>query len=355
MKISLVMIVKNEEHNLPTCLNSVKDIVDEIIIVDTGSTDSTKEIAKSFGAAIFDFKWNNNFAAARNFGLKKSSGDWNLILDADESISLGNREDILQFAQQNPNCIGKIRIKSPYYEDNILTYSQDEISRLAPKGVMYTGKIHEQLDVKYPRQNVNLEIYHTGYLNTDKSERNLNLILKELKNNPNNNYMLYQAAKTYFVAKEYKKADYYFKKSYKTVKKDAGYIKSLIVSYLYNLTNLPNIEEGLKIIEKECAVFNNDADFCFVSGVYYLNLVLFNTNKYIEYIDKIEESYLKCLEIGENTNNTVVGVGSFKALYNLGTLYEVFNLKDKAIEYYNLSAEYGFEPAKERLATLNKN
>lgn len=355
MKISLVMIVKNEEQNLANCLNSVKYIVDEIIIVDTGSTDSTKEIALSFGANVFDFKWSNNFAAARNFGLKKSTGDWNLILDADESICDGSKEDILNFIKSNPNCIGKIKMKHAYYEDNVLSYSQEELPRLAQKGVLYHGKIHEQLDIKYPRKSVNIQVYHTGYLNTDKSDRNLNLILKELKNNPNDNYLLFQAARTYFVAKEYKKADFYFKKCYSSINNNMGYKKSLVVSYLYNLSNLPGIENGLKIIEKQINNFQNDADFHFACGVYYLNLVLFNTNKYMNYIDKIEESYLKCLEIGENSNNSVIGVGSFKALYNLGTLYEVFNLKDKAIKYYNLSAEYDFEPAKERLLALIKN
>ena len=67
------MIVKNEENNLPRCLESVRDLADELIIVDTGSTDRTKEVAASFGAAIFDFEWCDDFAAARNFAFSKAS------------------------------------------------------------------------------------------------------------------------------------------------------------------------------------------------------------------------------------------------------------------------------------------
>jgi GT2 family glycosyltransferase/2-polyprenyl-3-methyl-5-hydroxy-6-metoxy-1,4-benzoquinol methylase len=85
--LSLCMIVKNEEQNLVRCLTSVKPIVDEIIVVDTGSTDRTKDIAKAFGARVFDFEWTDSFAEARNVSLSKARGHWILILDADEVIS----------------------------------------------------------------------------------------------------------------------------------------------------------------------------------------------------------------------------------------------------------------------------
>lgn len=85
--LSLCMIVKNEETFLEQCLNSVKGLVDEIIIVDTGSTDRTKEIARRFTDKIFDFKWCDDFSAARNESLKHATGDWILVLDADEVIA----------------------------------------------------------------------------------------------------------------------------------------------------------------------------------------------------------------------------------------------------------------------------
>jgi len=85
--ISLCMIAKNEETYLAKCLWSVKPIVDEIIVVDTGSQDRTRDIAAVFGAKVFDFKWNDDFSEARNFSLSKASGDWIFMLDADEVIS----------------------------------------------------------------------------------------------------------------------------------------------------------------------------------------------------------------------------------------------------------------------------
>ncbi|MBS3100698.1 glycosyltransferase family 2 protein [Candidatus Woesearchaeota archaeon] len=84
--ISLCMITKNEGRYLEQCLNSVGEIADEIIIVDTGSTDKTKEIAKKFKAKIIDFKWIDDFSAARNESLKHATKDWILVMDADEVI-----------------------------------------------------------------------------------------------------------------------------------------------------------------------------------------------------------------------------------------------------------------------------
>jgi GT2 family glycosyltransferase/Flp pilus assembly protein TadD len=85
--LSLCMIVKNEEAYIAQCLMSVSPVIDEIIIVDTGSTDRTKDIAQVFGAQVYDFQWTHNFAEARNFSLLKAHGDWILVLDADEVIS----------------------------------------------------------------------------------------------------------------------------------------------------------------------------------------------------------------------------------------------------------------------------
>lgn len=85
-RLSLAMIVKNEEDRLAHCLDSVRELVDEMVILDTGSTDRTAEIAHSFGARVHAFTWIGDFSAARNAALRHCSGDWILVLDADEAI-----------------------------------------------------------------------------------------------------------------------------------------------------------------------------------------------------------------------------------------------------------------------------
>jgi len=97
MRVSLCMIVKDEEANLPDCLDSAADLADEMVIVDTGSADRTKEIAARFGAKVFDFAWVDNFAAARNESLKHAGGDWVFWLDADDRIDAENHSRLKTF------------------------------------------------------------------------------------------------------------------------------------------------------------------------------------------------------------------------------------------------------------------
>jgi glycosyltransferase involved in cell wall biosynthesis len=148
------MITKNEEFKLKRCLESVKDIVNEIIIVDTGSTDKTKDIALEFGAKIYDYKWDDNFANARNYAVSKSSGDWNLILDADEFITNIDLDSVYKFMDSKDSVIGQIKIVNLFEQDGEIRKSNSFISRLAPNGIYFSGSIHEQLDCSYPRKRV---------------------------------------------------------------------------------------------------------------------------------------------------------------------------------------------------------
>src|SRR5262249_1049091 len=90
-RASLTMIVRNEEANLPRCLSSVTDLIEETVVIDTGSADGTREIAASFGARVHDFAWVDDFAAARNEGLRHATGGWILWMDADDYFDEENR------------------------------------------------------------------------------------------------------------------------------------------------------------------------------------------------------------------------------------------------------------------------
>ena len=94
MSISLCLMVRNEEDSLPGCLQSAADLVDETIVVDTGSTDRTKEVAASFAAKVFDFPWIDDFAAARNECIRHATGEWIFWMDADERMDEVNREKL---------------------------------------------------------------------------------------------------------------------------------------------------------------------------------------------------------------------------------------------------------------------
>ncbi len=353
-RLSLAMIVKNEEKHLARCLDSVRGIVDEIIVVDTGSTDKTKELAMSYGASVYDFKWVNDFSAARNFSIEKSTGDWNLFLDADEYITNDCRDIIRQFIKNN-RAIGKIARTDYFYNDGELQKHISYISRLAPKSIFFEGKIHEQLLSDLPRINVNVEVSHDGYLEEGKSDRNLPILFSELQSDPQNPYILYQIASTLFVSKKYAEADQYFKAFYGCAPVLANYRYTGIVSYLYNIIALKKFEEGIQIIANEKDRLIELPDFHFVCGIFYMELVLSDVGRYIKYLPLIEQEYLRCLDIGDtNVFDSMVGTGSFCAAYNLGAYYEVSGNIPKALYYYEMSHKLGYEKAGQRLDILNR-
>lgn len=353
MRISLAMIVKNEENNIRECLNSVKEIVDEIVVVDTGSNDNTIKIAEEFNAKVYEFQWCDDFAAARNYSLEKATGDWILVLDADECVSIGDRRTLEEFIKLNGNAIGSIEQHNKFEENNDISFSSEYISRFFPKGIKFEGLVHEQLVSRLRSIKMHFRVEHTGYYKVNKSERNLNLLLNMLKDDPNDSYVLYQIGRTLYVDKKYKKCQEYFEKCYEMINVEYPYRRGLVIYYLYSIVNSNlNYEKGLEIINNEKDKYFNDADFNFVCGIFYMNLILYNIDKYSGYLNHIEKCYLNCLDIGEE-NSIVEGVGSFKAAYNLGTFYEVTGKIKLACEYYIKSAQHSFEPAKRRIKELN--
>ena len=122
--LSLCLIVKNEEEKLENFLLKLKPHVDEIIIVDTGSTDKTKEIALKFTSDVFDFSWNDDFSSARNFSISKATKDWILVLDPDETITendLVKIKEITNDKKINKNNLGYRLIQETYHKNKIIS------------------------------------------------------------------------------------------------------------------------------------------------------------------------------------------------------------------------------------------
>lgn len=143
--ISLCMIVKNEEKVLSRCLESVKDAVDEIIIVDTGSTDKTKKIALDYTEKVYDFEWIDDFSAARNYSFSKATKDYILWLDADDIITAENSAKLIEL-KENLNNTDAVMMKynTAFDEDGKPTFSfyrERLIKRTAPHS--WKGKVHE--------------------------------------------------------------------------------------------------------------------------------------------------------------------------------------------------------------------
>lgn len=198
-RISACMIVKNEGELLPKCLNSIKDVVDEMIIVDTGSTDNTVTIANNFGAKVYQHSWNDSFSEARNHCLKYASGDWILQIDADEELE---QADImkLKYTINNTKCNAIAVAIHSTIKDNYHTFYNIRIFRRG-KG-FYQGIIHEQVIIEGERLSADIRFYHHGYnldLNKMKNkwQRTNRLLQKQLEQNKYDSFAWFNLIRNY--------------------------------------------------------------------------------------------------------------------------------------------------------------
>ncbi len=177
--ISLCMIVKNEEHILEKCLMSVDDIVDEVIIVDTGSADRTKEIARKYTDAIYDFEWNDDFSAARNFSFSKATKDYILWLDADDIMLPKDRAEFKSLKETLNSPVDAVMMKynTGFDMQGNVTFSYFR-ERLVKRSCLFQWRepVHEYLEIYGKIINSDVCITHTK---TDYAPTNRNLSIYE--------------------------------------------------------------------------------------------------------------------------------------------------------------------------------
>jgi len=338
------MIVKNEARCLARCLKSVRQAVDETVIVDTGSTDGTIEIAKSFGAKIFNFDWRNDFSAARNFALDQTTGDWTLVLDADEFASEKLADEIREFTKIKP-AIGRLRIVSEFRRKGQQLRSQSFVSRLFPRGARFEGRIHEQIISPLPRINLRGELWHDGYLETKKSDRNIKLLLAELEREPDNCYLLYQLAIEYTSLDQPENAFPILQRAFARLDFKEPFAPNVAVDLVYAAMALKKFDAAAEAIAKTEKLFDDFPDFHLARGLFYMNLVRSNAAKYIGALPEIEKSFQRCLHLGESDKyKSVHGSGTFLANYNLGLFYQAFGNLNGAQKCFAAAAKE-YEPA----------
>lgn len=330
-------MVKNEERYLDKTLESLrplmKEIDSELIILDTGSDDSTVEIAKKHTDKVFFANWNNDFAKMRNISISHASGEWILILDADEQLT--NYDKLKEFF--NLNLCKKynsatITLKNIFSEDEE-SFSVDPLLRLFKNynGFRYEGAIHEQPIFKRPTYNDIARFNHYGYLFEDeevrqlKESRNKAILLKEIEKKPNNPYINYQLGKQYIISKNYEDALFYIEKGYEIYEKNK-HIPIFVTLDLASLyIDLSEFDKCEKLCIKYIKNDNKNIDI-----YYYLATSQKQLNKYTKSI----ENYKRYLYLTENFDITTQA-------NNMECNYDTLINKEKAIiniidNYYKL-------------------
>lgn len=351
--ISICVIAKNEEKHMENFLSAIKKHMGtypyEIVLVDTGSTDRTVEIAKKYTDKIFFFEWINDFSAARNYSISKASNDWILVLDCDEYLVEVNPAAFDWMVKEHPKAIGIITLHNCYKLNGFNSTSTDNLNRFFNRKLYhYESIIHEQLcplsqDTPYERVDLSISINHHGYSGTAeelaaKAERNNKLLFEALEKNPTDPYIYFQLGQSYNMIHDDEKSCYYYGKGmdYATDSRLA-YVEMMVTGYGYALLKLQRNEDAL-LLENLYDDFSHSADYICMLGLIYLRN---------GHILKAMKEFLKATTM---ENGHVEGVNSFIPTYNMGCINEVMGDIDTALTLYRKCGN--FPPALERLAEL---
>lgn len=335
--ISLCMIVKNEEKVLARCLDSVKDLVDEIIIADTGSDDNTKEIASLYTDKVYDFVWVNDFSAARNFAFSKASCDYIYSADADEVINEENRE---KFRILKENLLPEIEIVQMYYGNQLsfgTIYNYDR--ELRPKlfkrlrAFEWTEPIHETIRFSPIVYDSEIEITHMP--EESHTDRDLMAFKRQIEKEG-----VLSARLTNLYAKELfvsgKDGDFIQAEDYFTKVADDGE------------TSMEQLKDALCVVVRAAAIRKDYLKFyryamkdiasegvseiCFELGEYYFNM------------GEYDEAVVWFYNAAYSTHSILnVHYSGDKPLQRLADCYEKLGQHDRAAEYAGLAKNWTAE------------
>ena len=349
LKISLCMIVKDEEEMLPGCLEPVKDAVNEIVIVDTGSSDRTIEIAESFGARVISFPWNGSFSDARNVSLDAATGDWVIYLDADEHMqpedapllrALAGRTWREGFYLVETNYTGGDEAGSA------VTHMAMRMFRNRP-AYRFEGRIHEQKTAAMPTymserfEMTNIRLCHYGYLKSvidarEKSARNLELLEQE-EREAHSPFTSFNVGSEYLALGRIAEAREHFERSWVEIKQipnwsTVGYASILLLRLIDARRENGAFAEAREAIAEGLSVYPDHTDLFFQ-----LALCAHDEGDH----EAAAELAERCLAMGDSDARyaATMGTGSFLALSLLADVRRKQGRKDEAEQLLRRSLE----------------
>ncbi|ABO49939.1 glycosyl transferase, family 2 [Desulforamulus reducens MI-1] len=338
--ITLVMIVKNESENLGTCLDSVRDQVDEIVIVDTGSTDNTLEVAAKYTDKVYFYLWDEDFSAARNYAIARAGGDWILFLDADESLVCepGQLKELVS----RDNKIDAYMLPLDYP----IAKSTDEYNRFLVlrlfrnnKGYHFKGKIHEQV-VVHNHEVVgladNIFIKHSMISPKERNRkrgRNLTALKKAISEEPDNYFLQYYIGVEWLGLGKPARALPFLQSAYQNLTDNHLLFRAPSLRYLLICLNaLGNYDQTICLSQETAFKYPDYTD------IYYLGGIAFEEKAEYKLAIKWLEQAVKC-GVPPVIYSHMNGTGGFLAHYHLGFCYEKLGQVDVAQECYERALE----------------
>lgn len=320
MGISSCLIAKNEKDNIRRCLESIKEFSDEIIIVDTGSTDNTIEIAKEYGCKIYYHPWNNDFSEARNMSLRKATQDWIFVIDCDEEVETESVNLIKELSKTKENIEG-FGVLISNLINGIESYASLHLRFFRNRDVYeYEGIIHEQLGDSLKRYDPNsyilksdIKLKHYGYeidpeLEARKSKRNLE-ILNMVEEEKRDGMYYFHLGAEYTRLEDYQKAADTFVRGYTIGDKTQPYFPQLAHKTVDALYTNKEYDKCIFYCNDILTIFNDFRCIYFIMGACYLDLKKYYQalDSFVNYMN-IEDKPSKYPVINYEANNDIIGL-----------------------------------------------
>ena len=335
-RVALVMIARNEAARIVRALANAASCVDELVVLDTGSTDATVALARSAGARVGHFEWCDDFSAARNAALKLADADWNVIVDADEWIAEAGVE-LLALRHTRPDFVGTLRVDSHFDTPIGVSVAPSWLPRVLPRGVRYDGHVHEQPVHRLDVRRLPTVLAHDGYRSEalkSKAGRNADLLARALAQAPDDAYLHYQLGKDHDVYERWLDACAHFARS-RACEEASGATVTLagttpgwhhdrLVREIHALKKCGQHAQGVMLAERAMVEWAHSPDLFFALGDLLLDWASEEPARAGELLPMIEAAWLRCLEIGERPDleGSVAGRGGALAARNLAVLYE---------------------------------
>ncbi len=354
--ICLVTIARNESRCIARCLNSAAPFVDEILVVDTGSTDDTREIARACGARVVEFAWQDDFSAARNFSLDQAPAGLRLVLDADEWIESGGDCLRAHDLAQGPPAVGWIRLQEIFPDGAAVRLPPVWLARVLPPGVRYEGRIHEQVVHALPSKRLALVVRHDGYQpqqQQSKGDRNERLLRLAAGEDPGSAYLRYQlgrelenhgrhadACPHYLGARELIGWPPASAERARALQQRYPWLHDLVVRHIYCLKRTRRYETAMALSGPERPYWQHSADFHFALGDLLLDMALADPQQASKWMALMEANWTRCLEIGETPEleGAIEGRGSYLAAHNLALMHELLGNAGPAAHFRAIAA-----------------
>lgn len=319
--LAAVLIVRDEARCIARCLESAAPWVDRIVVLDTGSTDGTPDLARQHGAEVHHLAWPDDFSVARNQALDLADADWNLILDADEWIDAGG--ETLRAWIGGPARLGRVAVHSSFDDNGTEQQDVSWITRLLPRSARFEGRVHEQVVSAQPREKLDLHLGHDGYRDAQlgpKRDRNRPLLLAELSERPEDPYLLYQLGKDAEGRDQWAEAaDLHTRAAARTRPGDVWH-HDLLIRRLHALGQAGQVDKALDLAGGAIETMPDSPDLFFVLGNLLLDRAMSDPAQAVgHWLPLAVQAWERCIAIGERPDleGSVKGRGSHLAQHNL--------------------------------------